>query len=109
MSSLKRAFLERLRRLIRWFFPRSVQFKQQSAEPVFYDSASFQPPPELTVHLLKNYSDAGIEMTYKRSESGSHFDELPFPLDESDNWSLPSNPSSLEPTFNMTVRGVVCS
>ena len=119
MASLRRVFLERLLRLIRWFFPQTSQRDHQlaSLEPVVFYSASFQPPSELTEHLLEKSLDAGIEMTTRRDdekvpyvliENGSPFDELPFPLDE-DNFSLASiasNPSSFEPTCHMVVRGV---
>jgi hypothetical protein len=115
MASLPRLSLsplwKRLRQLFRWFFPRTVQVKHQSesSQPVFFYSENFLPPPQLIAPLLQKYAPVNIEPCFiELTDSGCTFDELPFPMDEFDNESIPSNPSSLEPRSSMTVRGIVC-
>ena len=106
MLSLKR-FLERLRRLIRWFLPRSVQLNQPLAsEQVVFYLASFQPPSELTESFLVKDADINvevnsccIELTHQEIRAEDSYDSdgvyFSFPNQFDDS----SNPASLdEPT-----------
>jgi hypothetical protein len=91
MPSLKRVILERLRWLIRWFFPRTASSQTASSQTASSQTDYLQPAYQLLQPLLKH--DYGIEMT----QGGYSFDELPFRFnDEDDYLTCASNPSSVE-------------
>ena len=112
MASLKRIFLERLRWLIRWFFPQTASSQTASSQTASSQTASSQTASSQTASSHSVYhqlvkplldDDNGIEMTH------TDFDELPFfPFDDDNSSIVASNPSSLETKCDMVIRGVPC-